>query len=103
MKRFCCICCNYKPITCFYVADENIDGYTYQCKECLREHMRELNKKNGYFKRYYYKQKGIQYPLSPPKVSETLSPSPKIETVSSVQPATQTSRNSSAVFNITFE
>lgn len=76
-ERFCCICCEYRPESLFYYAPENVDGLSYQCKECLKERMREQNKKKGYFKKYYYKKRGIQYPLPTPKaqiVSESPAP-----------------------------
>ena len=66
VKRFCCICCTYSDESNFYYAKENVDGLSYQCKPCLREYMRDLNKKKGYFKKYYYKKKGVAYPLPPP-------------------------------------
>lgn len=76
-KRFCCICCEYQSITLFNKAPDNIDGLSYQCKPCLNEHQREQNKKKGYFKRYYYKKKGVQYILPTPMaqvVSEASAP-----------------------------
>jgi hypothetical protein len=82
MERFCCVCCEYRPLSLFYVAPENRDGYAYQCKECCRERMREYNKKRGYFKKYYYKKKGVSFRPPEPKVSQINPPStptPKID------------------------
>jgi hypothetical protein len=59
-KRFCCICCEDKDLSNFYFV-ANKDGLSYQCKECLKEYRRRRNITREYYKRYYYKKKGVNY------------------------------------------
>ena len=61
MARFCCVCCDYKPLNLFYKVSCNTDGLSYWCKDCWRDRWNELNAKNHYQRKHHLRKRSAGY------------------------------------------